>query len=166
MRAEVLWTSAHIARSSRRKARRNSKKLHRRSVKHSRLPIHICSRLIIRDRLVQRVCFREQSRPRVPPRCVLYSLFCFSVPKCRTAKLRGSKWEADVEHIRECFDKTAKLRFRGTEQWSFIKFGRPGDRDADHNIAGGQLKLSRRVTSVQMHSMITIILKRVAVEML
>ncbi|KAJ7288674.1 hypothetical protein C8J57DRAFT_1281001 [Mycena rebaudengoi] len=56
-------------------------------------------------------------------------------------KLRGSKFADEIDHITECFDKTTKIRVRGTDEWSFIKFGRPKDKDVQFNINGGQLKL-------------------------
>ncbi|KAJ7275877.1 hypothetical protein C8J57DRAFT_1311909 [Mycena rebaudengoi] len=84
------------------------------------------------------------------PRC----LFAGSIyvrhraQKYITYRLQGSKWKADVEHITDCFDKTAKLLFRGTEPWSFIKFGRPSDRDEALNITGGQWKLPREIVEL------------------
>ena len=57
------------------------------------------------------------------------------------AKLRGSRYAGDVDHIRECFDKTTKLRFRRTNDLQYIKFGRPGDNNEALNITSGQLKL-------------------------
>ncbi|KAJ7141731.1 hypothetical protein C8R43DRAFT_1071627 [Mycena crocata] len=61
--------------------------------------------------------------------------------------LQGSKYAGDVEHIRDCFDKVTKLRFRSTDEWSYIKFGRPRDRDEALNITNGQLKLSSAVVA-------------------
>ncbi|KAJ7137618.1 hypothetical protein C8R43DRAFT_1089388 [Mycena crocata] len=61
--------------------------------------------------------------------------------------LQGSKYAGDVEHISDCFDKTTKLRFRSTDEWSYIKFGRPRDRDESLNITNGQLKLSSGVVA-------------------
>lgn len=62
-----------------------------------------------------------------------------------SAKLQGSKYADDVKHIADCFDKTTKLRFRSTDEWSYIRFGRPRDKDEALNISNGQLKLSRYV---------------------
>ncbi|KAJ7681552.1 hypothetical protein B0H14DRAFT_3678127 [Mycena olivaceomarginata] len=62
-------------------------------------------------------------------------------------KLQGSKYADDVRHIRECFDKTTKLKFRNADKWSYIKFGRPGDKDAALNISSGQMKLSGDVVA-------------------
>ncbi|KAJ7841612.1 hypothetical protein B0H14DRAFT_1043954 [Mycena olivaceomarginata] len=56
-------------------------------------------------------------------------------------KLRGSRYAGDVDHIRECFDRTTKLRFRRTDDLQYIKFGRPGDNNEALNITSGQLKL-------------------------
>ncbi|KAF8160149.1 hypothetical protein K438DRAFT_1921672 [Mycena galopus ATCC 62051] len=63
------------------------------------------------------------------------------------AKLEGSKYADDVDHIRECFDKTTKLRFRNTDKWSYIKFGRHSDKDEALNISSGQMKLSSDVVA-------------------
>ncbi|KAJ7628236.1 hypothetical protein DFH06DRAFT_1226573 [Mycena polygramma] len=63
------------------------------------------------------------------------------------AKLRGSKYADDVNHIRDCFDKTTKLRFRNTDQWSYIRFGRPSDKSEALNITSGQMKLSGTVVA-------------------
>ncbi|KAJ7652892.1 hypothetical protein B0H17DRAFT_1214867 [Mycena rosella] len=62
-------------------------------------------------------------------------------------KLQGSKYADDVDHIRECFDKTTKLRFRSTDEWSYIRFGRPRDKDEALNISNGQMKLSGAVVA-------------------
>ncbi|KAJ7511443.1 hypothetical protein B0H11DRAFT_1955116 [Mycena galericulata] len=62
-------------------------------------------------------------------------------------KLKKSKYADDVDHIRECFDKSTKLRFRSTDEWSYIKFGRPRDRDEKLNISNGQMKLSGAVVA-------------------
>ncbi|KAJ7021945.1 hypothetical protein C8F04DRAFT_1139529 [Mycena alexandri] len=61
------------------------------------------------------------------------------------AKLHGSRYAGDVDHIRDCFDKTTKLRFRRTDLWQYIKFGRPSDKDEALNISNGQLKLSGEI---------------------
>ncbi|KAJ7063914.1 hypothetical protein C8F01DRAFT_1129822 [Mycena amicta] len=58
-----------------------------------------------------------------------------------TATLRNSKYTGDVDHIAECFDTTTKLKFLNTDEWSYIKFGRPRDRDDEFNIINGQMKL-------------------------
>ncbi|KAJ6535550.1 hypothetical protein B0H19DRAFT_1271293 [Mycena capillaripes] len=63
------------------------------------------------------------------------------------AKLQGSKYADDVADIRECFDKTTKLRFRNTDKWSYIKFGRHSDKDEALNISSGQMKLSSDVVA-------------------
>jgi hypothetical protein len=55
--------------------------------------------------------------------------------------LGGSRYADDVDHIRECFDKTTKLRFRRTKDLQYIKFGRSGDNQEALNISNGQLKL-------------------------
>ncbi|KAJ6605464.1 hypothetical protein DFH09DRAFT_204052 [Mycena vulgaris] len=62
-------------------------------------------------------------------------------------KLQGSKYASDVEHIRECFDKTAKLRFRSASDWAYIRFGRPSDKDERLNIFNGQMKLPGTVVA-------------------
>ncbi|KAJ6626671.1 hypothetical protein B0H10DRAFT_1998098 [Mycena sp. CBHHK59/15] len=78
-----------------------------------------------------------------PPKCVFQGSIFVSqrAGDHLREKLRGSKYADDVEHIRECFDKTTKLRFRATDEWSHIKFGRPRDKDLALNINCGQLKL-------------------------
>ncbi|TFK64300.1 hypothetical protein BDN72DRAFT_901684 [Pluteus cervinus] len=45
------------------------------------------------------------------------------------------------------FDKTTKLRFRRSDEPSFIKFGRTGDRDHEHDIRSGQIKLDGTVVA-------------------
>ncbi|KAJ7157435.1 hypothetical protein C8R46DRAFT_909720 [Mycena filopes] len=62
-------------------------------------------------------------------------------------KLQGSKYEDDVAHITECFDKTTKLKFRSTDTWSYIHFGRPSDKNEVLNIASGQMKLAGNVVA-------------------
>ncbi|KAK0471593.1 hypothetical protein IW261DRAFT_1571885 [Armillaria novae-zelandiae] len=44
-------------------------------------------------------------------------------------KLRGSRFEPEVDLIAECFDKTTKLRFRNAEEPAYIRFGTMRDRD-------------------------------------
>ncbi|KAJ7704328.1 hypothetical protein B0H17DRAFT_1039291 [Mycena rosella] len=61
--------------------------------------------------------------------------------------LRGSRYADDVEHIRQCFDKTAKLRFRRTDEWSYTRFGGLRDRDEALNIFNGQMKLPGTVVA-------------------
>ncbi|KAK0222701.1 hypothetical protein EDD85DRAFT_860799 [Armillaria nabsnona] len=62
-------------------------------------------------------------------------------------KLRGSRFEPEVDLIAECFDKTAKLRFRNAEEPAYIKFGTMRDRDPALDIRSGQLKLAGSVVS-------------------
>jgi len=62
-------------------------------------------------------------------------------------QLRGSRYAEDVDHIRECFDKTTKLRFRRTKDLQYIKFGRYGDNHDALNISNGQLKLKGEVVA-------------------
>lgn len=63
------------------------------------------------------------------------------------SQLQGSKFADDVEHIRQCFDKTSKLRFRATDEWSYIRFGRARDKDEALNISNGQMKLPGAVVA-------------------
>jgi hypothetical protein len=67
--------------------------------------------------------------------------FSFDTDSLVIAKLRGSRYAGDVDHIRECFDKTTKLTFRGTKDLQYIKFGRPGENEEELNISNGRLKL-------------------------
>ncbi|KAF9047815.1 hypothetical protein BJ165DRAFT_1344346 [Panaeolus papilionaceus] len=55
--------------------------------------------------------------------------------------LQGSKYSGAVEHITKCFDQSTKLVFRNKEDWQYIKFGMPNDRESRLNIRHGQLKL-------------------------
>ncbi|KAJ7157441.1 hypothetical protein C8R46DRAFT_1226024 [Mycena filopes] len=64
-----------------------------------------------------------------------------------TGKLQGSKYEDDVGHITQCFDKTTKLKFRSTDAWSYIRFGRPSDKNEALNISSGQMKLAGNVVA-------------------
>ncbi|KAF5374599.1 hypothetical protein D9615_008995 [Tricholomella constricta] len=56
-------------------------------------------------------------------------------------RLRGSTFAADVDHITRCFDDTAKLRFRNSEEPQYIKFGRTRDNDLNFDIRSGQIKI-------------------------
>ncbi|KAF9047809.1 hypothetical protein BJ165DRAFT_1403445 [Panaeolus papilionaceus] len=55
--------------------------------------------------------------------------------------LKDSKFSGEAKYIAESFDKTTKPVFRNVEDWQFIKFGSPNDREDDLNIKRGQLKL-------------------------
>ena len=55
--------------------------------------------------------------------------------------LQGSTFLADLDNIVECFDKSTKIRFRNSDEYQYIKFGRAKDNDPDYNIRFGQLKL-------------------------
>lgn len=68
-------------------------------------------------------------------------LFYTLIDALIAVKLRGSRYAGDVDHIRDCFDKTTKLRFRRASDLQYIKFGRPGDHNEALNISSGQLKL-------------------------
>ncbi|PPQ98997.1 hypothetical protein CVT24_003479 [Panaeolus cyanescens] len=57
------------------------------------------------------------------------------------AYLEGSKYSNAVQHITKCFDQSTKLVFRNNEDWQYIKFGMPNDRESRLNIRHGQLKL-------------------------
>ncbi|KAJ7053499.1 hypothetical protein C8F01DRAFT_1166596 [Mycena amicta] len=79
-----------------------------------------------------------------------------------TATLRNSKYAGDVDHIAECFDSTTKLKFINTDdEWSYIKFGRPRDRDDDFNIINGQMKLPGAVVGSFFKSSIDAIVNSV-----
>ncbi|KAJ7113113.1 hypothetical protein C8R44DRAFT_984923 [Mycena epipterygia] len=80
-----------------------------------------------------------------PPQC-LFKGSIFVSDRARE-HLQGSKYADDVKHIADCFDKTTKLRFRSTDEWSYIRFGRPRDKDEALNISKGQLKLSSAVVA-------------------
>ncbi|KAJ7157455.1 hypothetical protein C8R46DRAFT_1178680 [Mycena filopes] len=67
-------------------------------------------------------------------------------------KLQGSKYEDDVAHITECFDKTTKLRFRSTDTWSYIRFGRP---------MPGQMKLAGNAVAAFFKPSLNAILRAV-----
>ncbi|KAG1799634.1 hypothetical protein EV424DRAFT_1332401 [Suillus variegatus] len=62
-------------------------------------------------------------------------------------KLSGSRYGAPeiVQHMTEIFDRTTKGMFRNPEDPAFIKFGTIRDKDPQHNIRSGQLKLSGQV---------------------
>ncbi|KAK0448954.1 uncharacterized protein EV420DRAFT_1566356 [Desarmillaria tabescens] len=62
-------------------------------------------------------------------------------------KLRGSRFEPEVDLIAECFDKATKLRFRNAEEPAYIKFGTMRDREPAFDIRSGQLKLAGSVVS-------------------
>ncbi|KAF7362770.1 hypothetical protein MVEN_00626700 [Mycena venus] len=84
-----------------------------------------------------------------PPQCLFVGSVWVSTragEHLRT-KLRGSRYAGDVEHIRDCFDKTTKLRFRRSNDLQYIKFGRPGDNSEALNITSGQLKLEGEIVA-------------------
>ncbi|KAF7362769.1 hypothetical protein MVEN_00626600 [Mycena venus] len=84
-----------------------------------------------------------------PPQCLFVgSIFVSNrAGEYLRTKLRGSRYAGDVEHIRDCFDKTTKPRFRRTNEWQYIKFGRPGDNSEGLNITNGQLKLEGEIVA-------------------
>ncbi|PPQ99003.1 hypothetical protein CVT24_003485 [Panaeolus cyanescens] len=55
--------------------------------------------------------------------------------------LKDSKFSVDLKHIAQSFDKSTKHVFKSSDDWQFIKFGSPSDRDESYNIRRGQLKL-------------------------
>jgi hypothetical protein len=60
-----------------------------------------------------------------------------------TDKLSNSKYGSldDIEHMADCFDKSAKLSFKDPSQTSLVKFGSARDVDNSVGIKFGQLKL-------------------------
>ncbi|KAJ7755461.1 hypothetical protein B0H16DRAFT_715359 [Mycena metata] len=62
-------------------------------------------------------------------------------------KLQGSKYQEDATHITKCFDKNTKLRFRSTDAWSYIQFGRPSDKSEEFNITSGRMKLASDIVA-------------------
>ncbi|KAF7324469.1 hypothetical protein MKEN_00487500 [Mycena kentingensis (nom. inval.)] len=78
-----------------------------------------------------------------------------------TGHLRNSKFSGDVDHITECFDKTTKLKFLDPQEWSYVKFGRPRDKDEEYNIVNGQMKISGEVVSRFFQPAVTAIVKAV-----
>ncbi|KAF7296192.1 MYND-type domain-containing protein [Mycena chlorophos] len=64
-----------------------------------------------------------------------------SARRCIEAKLRNSRYLADAEEIAQRFDESAKLKFRDTDQFSWIKFGSLRDSDEAFGIINGQMKL-------------------------
>ncbi|KAG1864473.1 hypothetical protein C8R48DRAFT_601941 [Suillus tomentosus] len=59
-------------------------------------------------------------------------------------KLSGSHFGTPdiVQQMTDIFDRTTKVRFRNPEDPSYIKFGTLYDKDPQHDIRNGQLKLS------------------------
>ena len=55
--------------------------------------------------------------------------------------LAKSDFIGDIDHIIRCFDRTTKLRFRGSGEAQYVKFGSARDTDQACNIRFGQLKL-------------------------
>ncbi|KAF9047819.1 hypothetical protein BJ165DRAFT_1527082 [Panaeolus papilionaceus] len=78
------------------------------------------------------------------PRCYLQGSITVTTraEEFLKAYLRDSRFSEDTKHIAESFDKTTKHVFRDIEDWQYIKFGSPHDRDDDLNIRRGQLKLT------------------------
>ncbi|KAF9047821.1 hypothetical protein BJ165DRAFT_1387797 [Panaeolus papilionaceus] len=56
--------------------------------------------------------------------------------------LKGSRFSNDVKYIAQCFDKSTKHVFRSVDDFQYIRFGSPNDRDEEYNIRRGQLKLT------------------------
>lgn len=56
--------------------------------------------------------------------------------------LKGSKFQEDIGHIANIFDKTTKLRFRNREEAQYIRFGTARDKDPQLGIRAGQLRLN------------------------
>jgi len=82
-----------------------------------------------------------------PTQTVQYRyLLCFFVDL-----LADSPFIDDLEHIVRCFDKTTKLRFRNSGEFSYVKFGSTRDNDPTCNIRFGQLKLSGSVTLFHLY---------------
>ncbi|TFK64296.1 hypothetical protein BDN72DRAFT_802291 [Pluteus cervinus] len=73
--------------------------------------------------------------------------------------LRDSTFARDVPDMVKIFDKTTKLRFRQSDEPSFIKFGRIADTDIKHNIRSGQIKLDGTVVADFFQSSIDCITK-------
>ncbi|KAH8110521.1 hypothetical protein DFH11DRAFT_1514250 [Phellopilus nigrolimitatus] len=59
-------------------------------------------------------------------------------------KLKDSKYGADefVDLIAKRFDETAKKVFRSVDDVCLVTFGTTADKDLDHNIRGGKMRLS------------------------
>jgi len=57
-------------------------------------------------------------------------------------KLAKSEFIGDIDHIVRCFDRTTKLRFRGSTEAQYVKFGSARDTDQLCNIRFGQLKIN------------------------
>ncbi|KAJ7048203.1 hypothetical protein C8F01DRAFT_139384 [Mycena amicta] len=84
------------------------------------------------------------------PRCLMSSGAVFVTRRAHAflrQHLSGSKFAHDVDHIAQCFDKSTKLRFRTTDMWSYIKFGRSSDNNSTLNISNGQLKLAPSIVA-------------------
>ena len=66
-----------------------------------------------------------------------------------TAKLSNSRYgnPYDLDHIKQCFDKTTKLSFKDPGQVAFVRFGTTRDNDPSLDIRFGQLKISGWVAS-------------------
>ncbi|PBK62372.1 hypothetical protein ARMSODRAFT_604136 [Armillaria solidipes] len=56
-------------------------------------------------------------------------------------KLKGTAYAEMANIIADCFDKTAKLRFRNAEEPAYIQFGTIRDNDPALGIRGGRLTL-------------------------
>jgi hypothetical protein len=69
-----------------------------------------------------------------------------------TEKLSGSRFGTPeiVQQMTDIFDSSTKLRFRTPEDPSYIKFGTVRDRDIDHGIRNGQLKLNGQVLQLSL----------------
>lgn len=58
------------------------------------------------------------------------------------ARLQGTRFVEDVDHIAQCFDKSTKLRFRNLDEPQYIKFGTARDKDPKLDIRSGQMRIS------------------------
>ena len=61
-----------------------------------------------------------------------------------SVKLRSSRYGApdEIKHITECFNKSTNRLFKNINEPIHVQFGSPRDKDLEHDIRGGMLKLS------------------------
>lgn len=60
------------------------------------------------------------------------------------AKLANSLYGSPemVQQMKAIFDNTTKLRFRDADEPQYIRFGTVRDKDPEHDIRSGQIKLA------------------------
>ncbi|KAJ7841610.1 hypothetical protein B0H14DRAFT_3457380 [Mycena olivaceomarginata] len=90
-------------------------------------------------RQIQRSDGYKEYEEIAPAQC-LFQGSIYVTQRAREYVQGNTKYAADIDHIAQIFDTSAKLSFRG-EEFAFVKFGTKRDQDPKLNIRNGQLKI-------------------------